>query len=192
MPNTLGRSLWIFGLLVIAVLSWHWLDNSATVLVKDDDPVAISRHQSDYYLEDFFILNVDNEHGQVYEITGDTLVHHVTEGNSTIDQPSVQVFNQSKDFWRGNATTGDLSADFNILTLSGSVALSQHRHEGSAPIKIDTESVTIDTDKLTMVATTPVKISSDSWTFEAEKMQADVESGTLSFDTGVEAQYDVE
>lgn len=192
MPKTLCRSLWIFVLLVVAVISRQWLDDEGTAMVIETDPIVLATHQADYYLEDFHILNVDTEHGQVYELTGVTLSHHAELGNSTIIRPSVQVFSKNKEYWKGNALSGDLSADFKVLTLSGEVDLSQHQNDITAPIRVNTEAVTIDTDALTMIADSPVKISSRSWTFDANHMQADVETGILTFDTGVEAQYDVE
>lgn len=192
MPKTLANTLLIFTLLVIAVLSWHWLDEETVTTTNNTNTVQMAQNATDYYLEGFEITNVNNNKGRVYRLSGDTLSHYYESGNSVIEQPSVQVFSSDTNYWTGNAQTGNLSADFNVLTLKQDVSLAHHRQDKQPPLNISAQSVTINTAKRQINSDQPVQISSAKWTFKANRMLTDVDNGLLSFDSGVEASYVVE
>ena len=189
MPKRLANTFLIFALLVIAVLSWQWLEEDTAVTTSQNNPVEMAANQTDYYLEGFKITNVNNEKGQVYELSGKTLSHFFETGNSLITEPQVRFFRDDSDYWIGSANKGGLSADFSVLTLAGSVDLAHHRKNAQPLVSVLADSITIDTVRRQMTSEQPVNISSDHWSFQANQMQADVDSGMLSFNSGVEADY---
>lgn len=192
MPRTLANTFLIFALLVIAVLSWQSLDEDRGVTTATENPIQMAQNETDYYLEGFKITNVNNNKGQVYELSGNTLSHYFETGNSLIEKPVVQVYSHEKDYWTGSATSGDLSADFSILVLSGNVDLAHHRNNQQPQLVVQAQTITIDTSKRQMTSDQPVQISSENWSFKANSMRADVDNGMLSFKSGVEADYAVE
>lgn len=157
--------------------------------------------ETDYYLQDFQIVNVDNSRGQVYQLSGQSLSHYQGEGNSSISQPSIKVFGANKTNWKGSAQRGDISSDFRQLTLIGAVQLSQYPSLPSdldpalaqtvdkASVAISTASVRIDTAQQTIVTEDPVTIKSEHWSLKANQMQADIDDSKLFFDSGMEAEY---
>lgn len=189
MPKRLANTFLIFALLVIAVLSWQWLDEDTAVTTAQDNPVEMAANQTDYYLQDFKITNVNNDKGQVYELSGKTLSHFFETGNSLITDPLVRFYRDDNDYWIGSANKGDLSADFSVLTLSGAVDLAHHRENAQPQVSVVADSITIDTQRRQMTSDQPVQISSENWSFKANQMQAEVDSGLLSFNSGVEADY---
>lgn len=192
MPKRLANTFLIFALMVIAVLSWQWLDDDTVTLSTTDNPIQMAQNETDYYLEDFNITNVNNDKGQVYELSGTSLSHYFEKGNSTIEQPIVRVFSNENDYWTGEAKSGNLSADFSVLVLNGDVDLAHHRNNALPQVSVQTQSITIDTAKRQMVSDQPVQITSEKWSFKANQMRADVDNGMLSFNSGVEADYAVE
>ena len=191
MPKRLANTFLIFALLVIAVLSWQWLDEDTNTATTADDTIQMAQNETDYYLEGFNITNVNNDKGQVYELSGRTLSHYFEKGNSKIEYPIVRVFSNKNDFWTGQANTGNLSTDFSVLELSGDVDLAHHRENARPKVSIQTQKLTIDTNTREMTANQAVEISSDSWSFKANQMRADVDNGRLLFNSGVEADYAV-
>lgn len=192
MPRTLANTLLIFTLLVFAVLSWQWLDEDTVAGVDEQNTIQMAKNETDYYLQGFRITNVNNTKGQVYELSGNTLSHYFESGRSLIEEPSVQIYSNDNDYWTGRARAGNLSADFSVLELTGSVDLAHHRNSDTPEIMIGAESITIDTMKRQIASAQPVKITAAKWTVTANRMRTDVDNGMLSFDSGVEAHYVVE
>ena len=59
MPQQLANTFLIFALLVIAVLSWQWLDEDNTVpATTSEHPLEMVANQTDYYLQGFKITNL--------------------------------------------------------------------------------------------------------------------------------------
>lgn len=192
MPKTLASSFLIFALLVIAVLSWQWLDDDAVTTSSSENPIQMAQNQTDYYLENFKITNINNDKGQIYELSGNSLSHFIEKGNSAIEYPVMQVFSNDDDYWTGKAQRGNLSADLSVLELSNNVDLAHHRHDSPPLVSVQTQSLTIDTKKRQMTSDQPVQFSSENWSFNANQMRADVDNGMVFFNSGVEANYAVE
>lgn len=201
MPKTLGRSLWIFALLVFAIWSWQWLENTPPSGDSNDNTLQMAETETDYYLQDFRIVNVDNAAGQVYQLSGQSLSHHSNDGNSSISQPLIKVFGTNQTHWQGSAQRGDISADFRQLALFGAVRLAQFpslpsdldpalaRSIDKASVEISSASVSIDTTKQTISTDDPVTIKSDYWSLNANQMRADINDSKLLFDAGMDAEY---
>ena len=199
MPTKFGRGLWIFALLVVAVLSWQLIDDRNVRSNASNGTIEMAVNESDYYLEDFEIINITNQvqndsnsgngSGRYFRITGRTLSHHFPEGHSTIENPSVRMRTPTTEFWHANARTGRMSADFKVLDLNGDVNIKHDRLSDKAPITVDTESIRIDTAKRMMSTEDPVVVKSTGWSYQANSMQAEVDKGILSFTSGVKGQY---
>ena len=191
MPRKFANTLLILALLIVAVVSWQWLDDRDSTAPATENSVDMAVNETDYTLEDFVITNVNNNNGQVYQLRGKLLSHFVNDNNSVIDKPSLQMTGQNRQSWTGNATTGYLSKDFSKLQLVGNVVLSHHRIN-NPPVNVATEKLNIDSASRQMTTTDPVRIDGGQWSFQANQMQADVDHGILQFQSGVEAQYAVQ
>lgn len=177
------------------------MENSPPVTTSSDSTLKMAETESDYYLQDFRITNVDNAAGQVYQLSGQSLSHHSKDGSASISQPAIKVFGANQTHWQGTAQHGDISPDFRQLALFGSVRLAQYPslpsdldpalahiidkpavEMSSASVKIDTTNNTISTDD-------PVVIKSDHWSLNANQMRADINDSKLLFDAGMDAEY---
>ena len=201
MPKTLGRSLLIFALMVLAVWSWQWLENSPATTSSSDNTLRMAETESDYYLQDFRIVTVNDTTGEVFQLSGQSLSHHSVNGNSSITQPVVTVYGANQTHWQGSAQHGDISADFHQVTLFGAVRLAQFpgvpadldpalAHSVDKPsVEISSASLKIDTDTQTISTDDPVTIKSDFWSLNANQMRADINDSKLLFDEGMDAEY---
>ncbi len=197
MPAKLGRGIWIFTLLVIAVISWQWIDDSGVEPTAQNDTIEMAENQSDYYLEDFEIINISNHsnstngnaNGRYLKLTGKSLSHHYLEGYSGIEQPSVQLRTKGDELWEANAQSGRVSAEFDVLNLQGQVELTHNRTQGKPPIAVDTDSITIDNTARVIDTKDTVKVKGGNWNYKANGMRAEIDTGVLSFTSGVEAQF---
>lgn len=190
MPQQLANTFLIFALLVIAVLSWQWLDEDNTVpATTSEHPLEMVANQTDYYLQGFKITNVNTSKGQVYELSGKTLSHFLETGNSLIVDPLVRFYRTDNDYWIGSANEGDLSPDFSVLRLSGAIDLAHHRENANPQMSVIADSITIDTANRQITSDQPVQITSANWSVKANQMQADIDTGLLNFNSMVEADY---
>lgn len=188
MPRKLANALLILFLLVVAVVSWQWIDERDNVEAAAETTVPMAENETDYTLEDFVITNVNNTKGQVYQLSGKSLAHFVNDSNSVIDSPSITMTGANRHQWNGDARIGFLSPDFSQLKLSGDVQLSHIRGD-NPPINVTTEMIDIDTSDRKITGPQPVTIEGLHWSFEANQMQADLDNGILNFQSGVEANY---
>ena len=212
MPVRVGRAFFLFVLLVVAVVSWQWLDDTSVTSLPDNESVDMAESQSDYYLEDFEIINVQNAENNAdtdlindsgnaarrVTITGKSLSHHYINGNSILDNPTVVLRTESDEYWQASASSGNVSAEFDVLDLQGAVELSHHKPGADklisnsttdASITVDTESLTIDTSQGIIQTDDAVAVNGQGWEYTANSMRAEVDNGTLSFQSGVEATF---
>lgn len=190
MPRNLANALLILLLLIFAVASWQWLEERDPQQPSAQSTITMTENETDYTLENFLITNVNNTKGQVYQLSGKSLSHFINGSDSIIDQPSVQMSGANQQQWTGNASFGYLSSDFTKLKLAGNVELT-HRRGDSMPINVATEALNINTQTRQMESADSVNIEGQQWSFRASQMQADLDNGILSFQSGVEANYAV-
>ena len=208
MPVKLGRALLVFALLVVAVVSWQWIDDREVTQQTESGSIEMAENESDYYLEAFEITNVHNRKsadgsntGRQLTITGDSLSHHFRDGNSTLDNPLVTLRTEDGDYWLASASKGNVSAEFDVLDLYGAVVLNQYKLQAGsvrssckptdnpAAVTIDTESLTIDTGERIIQTNDLVTVNGNGWKYRASSMRAEVDKGTLSLTSGVEARF---
>lgn len=193
----------VFILLVVAVVSWQWIDDSSSTTQAESPLLSTAVSQSDYYLEDFEIINISitsndtggnkSSAGRRLKLTGRTLSHHHLEGYSTLENPVVQLQNENDDYWMATARRGNVSAEFDVLDLEGAVKLTNNSPadvNNDDSIKIDTESLTIDTSQRTVETDVEVRVLGNGWQYTANSMSALIDDGRLSFQSGVEATFE--
>jgi len=194
MPSKLGTSLLIFALLVIAVISWQWSDDREVETQAQNNPIKMVETQSDYYLEDFEIVNIANSRnsttdGRYLKITGQSLSHHFIEGYSLINNPTVHLRSTDGGQWQASALNGTISANFDVLDLQNNVVVTHSEKSDQQAVTVNTNSISIDNGKRTISSSETVKVIGRGWQYNANTMQAEIDQGTLSFTSGVEAQF---
>lgn len=211
MPSKLSRSLLIFALLVVAVVSWQWIDERGPETTLASDPLEMAQTQSDYYLENFEITNISNKTNVALEnntpentietragmpadrqltIAGKSLSHHYIDGNSTINSPIVKLRSADNGQWSARASSGVVSANFDVLDLQGEVRLTHKRTSNDKPVTVNTNAITINTTDKTISSHEPVQVEGEGWRYNASSMNAEIDQGILSFTSGVEAQFE--
>ena len=213
MPSKLSSILLIFTLLVIAVVSWQWIDDRGTPPEASNSRIEMVETQSDYYLENFEIINISNNTGtsaadnptpgttvehnagmpadRHLTIAGQSLSHHYIEGYSVIKFPVVKLLTIDDGQWNARASLGTVSANFDMLDLQGNVELIHSRAKDTAAVTVDTNSLSIDTGNRTISSKEPVRVQGVSWQHNANNMNAEIDRGILTFTSGVEAQFEI-
>ncbi len=188
------------------------MDERGSETIVISDPIAMAESQSDYYLENFEITNISNKTGPAgsadtelknkvehnagmpaarqLTIAGKSLSHHYIDGNSTIDNPIVKLRSADNGQWSARASSGVVSANFDVLELEGDVRLLHTRTNDSEPVTVNTDAITIDTSNQTISSQEPVQVEGSGWRYNASSMNADIDKGILSFTSGVEAQFE--
>lgn len=211
MPSKLSRGLLIFALLIVAVVSWQWIDEREIEPAAANNTLEMAETQSDYYLENFEIKNISNKSDRStnanntitpadrrLNIKGQSLSHHHIDGYSIIENPRVSLQSTDNGQWQARASSGTVSANFDVLDLQGNVELTHDRSSANpqnttadnGQIRVDTNSLTIDAGTRTITSTEPVQVEGNGWNYNARAMDAEIDRGTLSFTSGVEAQFE--
>ena len=198
MPSTLSKSLLTFALLVIAVVSWQWIDERDVQPRADSNTIQMVETRSDYYLENFEIVNIANSGnpttdgktiGSYLKITGQSLSHHYIEGYSLINNPTVHLRSSDGGQWQASASNGTVSANFDVLDLQNNVEIKHNQSRGRSEVTVNTNSISIDNGSRTISSSETVQVNGHGWQYNANTMHAEIDKGTLSFTSGVEAQF---
>ncbi len=190
MPKTLIRKLLVLALLVIAVLSWQWLDERAPSSDRQTAEVSALSNETSYFLEEFKIESVSADSATRIQIQGDVLASFLDTGESKVTNPRVGIAGADQQSWQGEASSGLLSADYTTLQLEGGVKLVHRQGGDPTTITLITDSVVLDTRKQTLVSESPVQLTAPGWSFNASGLQANLIDGQLLFPSSVEARYE--
>jgi len=189
MPKTLVRKLLVLALLVIAVVSWQWLDERAQNGDREAAEVSPLSNETNYFLEGFDIESVSGDSDTRIRIQGDVLASFLDTGESRVSNPRVGIDGANNQSWRGEASNGVLSADYARLQLEGGVKLTHQQSADAATITLTAESVLLNTHDQTLSSQSPVQLTAPGWSFTASGLQANLANGHLLFPSSVEARY---
>jgi lipopolysaccharide export system protein LptC len=189
MPKTLVRKLLVLALLVIAVVSWQWLDERSPGEESQAAAVSPLSNETNYFLQGFDIESVSSDSDTRIRIQGDVLASFLDSGESRVSNPRVGIDGANNQTWQGEASSGVLSADYSTLQLEGGVRLTHRQRSDADTITLTTESVLLDTRDQTLISQSAVQLSAPGWSFNANGLQANLANGHLLFPSSVEARY---
>lgn len=182
----LGLSMFL-AVVLIGALGALFLED---VLVT---PVETRRADSGapvYFFEDF-TMRVMNEHGRpAYVLTGAQLLSYRDDHvDAQIESPRLAIDAVAQPDWDVTARTGSLVAGGDLLQLRGDVVLQQVGADLVEPLRIETQ--TLDLDTVARIATTPaeVHISAPQWRVRSLGMQARIDEGLVDLLAAVHGRY---
>ena len=182
----LGLSVF-FALILIGALGSLFLED---VLIK---PVDVHQPVSDapiYYFEDFTMRVMDEAGHLAYVLEGQNLFgYRDDEVDARIESPQLAIDTVSQPSWDITAHAGDITQGGDLVMLRGSVVLQQVGERAKAPVRIETE--TLDLDTVGRVASTAdaVNITAPQWQVRSVGMHARFEEGQVDLLASVHGRY---
>lgn len=173
-------------LLAIVVRDWVESDNDT---VEIEDTIDMSATKSDYYLEQFKSRKYDANGKLEYIVTGNTLAHYPTDDRSEITAPSLVMHGDTIE-WNIDSKTGELKKNPSVFTLYGDVVV-KRTSDGSTPVTMRTEEISIHTDSNEVVTDKAVEILSETWQLRSVGLQSSLDEGKLNLLSSVKGHYEI-
>lgn len=124
-----------------------------------------------------------------YEIDSDSVHEYSNGGGTKLLASDMRVLDENQQLaWKGHAQTTELSADRNVLDLSGDVQIIQSPTAAN-PIKANSERMTYYADKQEVIGDTPITVENGMMRQTAQRFKLDIAKDAVYFDGGVKGYY---
>jgi len=151
------RNRWkIAFILSILAIGSAWLLNRLT----DDKSTStvLLRHDPDYYMEDFSTLTMEQDGTPKNKLFAEYMAHYPDDNTIELHKPKLEVYRKNETPIFIIADKGWVTADNEVILLSGAVKLWQDNIDGIRELEINTSDVKIltqqeyaETDKLATI-----------------------------------------
>lgn len=172
--------------LVALIIGWWQLDKetSTQLLVTKDE------HFVDAYMQTFTLTAMNQQGKPGYTLKAKRMDHFNDSDVSNLSEP-VFVFPQADGNWQVSAKNGEIDDAHNHLVLKNNVVMQQLATEGNtqATIRLETNSLSIDTREQLASTDSPVKIYHHQLELQSQGMRFDNLKGKLELLADVEGVY---
>ncbi|WP_305909078.1 LPS export ABC transporter periplasmic protein LptC [Methylomarinum sp. Ch1-1] len=131
--------LYIF-LLILALVSWWWVDLSE----KDDVGVTVAMKNSPDYFSNGYRKTEMSDAGIPHsDLLADGMIHYSGDGATHLQNPVMTLYNNSVSPWVIRSESGILSRNGEDLLLNGKVHINRESGEGVKPLTINTSELRV-------------------------------------------------
>lgn len=182
----LGLSVFLAVVLIGALGSLFVED----ILVKPTDVPQPASDVPTYFFEDFTMRVMNKEGHPEYVLTGKNLLsYRDDEVDAHIEAPQLAIDAVAQPDWDVTANTGSIVDGGDLLLLRGSVVVQQAGPPAERPLRIETESLDLDTRERTASTDVAVDITSPQWHVRSTGMHARFGEGLIDLLASVHARY---
>ncbi len=139
----MNRMKFLLGALVLAILTAalsYWLGSQ----ISDSDKTHIRKdHTPDYYLENFSTLTMNLDGTPKNKLYASFMAHYPDDDSTELIQPKLELFNVDKPPTIITSEKGWITANNEVILLSGKVQLRQEDPKGFLQLQVDTSEVRI-------------------------------------------------
>ena len=169
--------------------TWVQQDSEQS-LAKTDPEQKKQRHTPDYFMDDFEITSM-NEKGEPRSVlVSNKLIHYADDGSTELNAPVMTLYNDIGKPWIVKALRGWVSADHDLILLSGKVTIDRASGPNNRPVKLFTERLRIHPDSDFAETDQPVTMVSNKRRTSATGMRAYVRDGQLQLLKNVRVSYE--
>jgi len=153
------RNRWKIALLLsMLAIGSAWLLNR----LADDKSTStvLLHHDPDYYMEDFSTLTMEQDGTPKNKLLAEYMAHYPDDNTIELLKPKLEVYRENETPIFITADKGWVTADNEVILLSGAVKLWQDSIDGNRELEVNTSDVKIltqqeyaETDKLATIVT---------------------------------------
>lgn len=135
----------LFGalLLLAGIRTWQLAEQPAT---QGASPTLLEQRSGprvDYYARNFQVVSTDAQGKPIRRLWAEQMRHYRDDNTTELDQPDFRVFAEDRPPIRINSENGWISADGEMVLLSGPTVLLREGSDTLAPLRIVTSNVRI-------------------------------------------------
>ena len=174
-------------LVVIAALTAWWLS-------KLDESGGGGRelkaHEPDYYMENFTQSTMDEQGRLHHRLSAELMLHYPDDDTTEMVKPILEVYNDGPMPWHVRAEKGWISANNDVVLLTGQVHIWRDREDGRREIDVVTRDLRVlpreqyaETDK-------SARIRGEGVQYDAVGMRASFEQSRLELMSRVKGRHE--
>ncbi len=161
------------GLLSLAVVLGVGIILQQQQQQKESAPRVSSGARSvDYFIDNLQVTTMNKEGKPARTLQAQSLRHYKDDETTELDNPYLKVTGDNKSPWEVKSATGWVSADGELVILTGNVDIQRKAAADVRPLHLVTENLHIQPEKDYAETDAPVVISSDESTLSGTGMQA--------------------
>lgn len=130
----------ILVLLVLAIGTAWWLGRLSE---KEEDARRLKPHEPDYYMENFTQSAMDAAGMLHHRLSADLMLHYPDDDSTELVRPLLEVYNEASTPWRVRAEKGWVSANNEVVLLTGEVHIWRDGEDGRREMDVLTRDVRV-------------------------------------------------
>ena len=182
----LGLSVFL-AVILIGALGSLFLED---ILIKAPEVRQPGSDAPIYYFEDFTMRVMDADGHPAYLLAGKNMFgYRDDEVDAWIDAPQLEIDVAPQPGWDVTAEKGSVAQGGDLLFLRGSVVLLQTGARAKSPLRIETETLDLDTRKRIASTDAAVEFTAPQWRVRSVGMHAQIQDGVVELLADVHARY---
>ena len=183
----LGLSVF-FAVILIGVLGALFVED---VLIKPITPTREPSSDAPVYFFEDFTMRVMNEQGHLaYVLAGKSMAgYRGNDKDAQIELPRLAIDAAPRASWGVTANDGVVTRGGDRLRLQGRVVLQREAKPPKPPLRIETDTLDVDTRQRIATTHDDVHITAAHWQVRSTGMQANLGSGLLDLLADVHARF---
>ncbi|MBO9484428.1 MULTISPECIES: LPS export ABC transporter periplasmic protein LptC [Gammaproteobacteria] len=190
------RNHLIIAAILLVLAAGYWTYDGAIVTVSAS-PSEIIRQDADYFLVDALVKEYDATGALQYQLQSGSITHYPHNDNTLLQQPILTNLSDSGQLTVSTSENGkllpggkDIELWDNVVVIQSSPSVRQQGYEQQ--LRMDTDFLTIATDKEIADTDRPVLITSDTGETQAIGMTAWYQQGKIQLKSRVRGVYETE
>ncbi|MGQ0657403.1 MAG: LPS export ABC transporter periplasmic protein LptC [Chromatiales bacterium] len=151
---------------------------------------ALKAHEPDYYMEDFTQSRM-NERGQLHHrLTAELMLHYPDDDSTELVRPVLAVYNEAPTPWQVRAEKGWVSADSELVLLTGEVHIWRDGANGERELDVLTRDLRVRPRERYAETDKPARIHAPGVLYNAVGMRAIFKENRLELLSRVRGRHE--
>jgi lipopolysaccharide export system protein LptC len=130
----------VLALLLVAAATFWWLSK---VGVDDGEKAATKAHEPDYYMQNFTQSTMDERGRLANRLSAEMMLHYADDDSTELVKPILDVYNDGPSPWRVRADKGWVSANNEVVLLTGAVHIWRDDLNGERELDVVTRDLRV-------------------------------------------------
>lgn len=148
------RNIFLLLVLAAAATAW-WLSRLGDGAERSQ---RLKAHEPDYYMENFTQTTMNAAGGPLHRLSAEMMLHYPDDDSTELVRPVLEVYNEAATPWRVRAEKGWVSANSDVVLLTGEVHIWRDSENGERELDVLTRDLRVlpreryaETDKPTRI-----------------------------------------
>lgn len=176
--------------LLLVTVTTGWLLQRLTA--DKSEGRALKAHEPDYYMENFTQSRM-NEQGKLHHrLSAELMLHYADDDSTELVRPVLAVYNEAPTPWQVRAEKGWVSANREIVLLTGEVHIWRDGSNGERELDVFTRDLRVRPDERYAETAKPTRIRGPGVLYHAVGMRAVFKENRLELLSRVRGRHEPE